>query len=88
MPSIRLLSLVQHSLKPGEKLRWILSAKQYTEIMEAKSSKPMKTEATSLLASALYDDTPEMAVSHLRLHVSYRGSRQSSEMGIVRSRSP
>ena len=89
MPSIRLLSLVQHSLKPGKKLRWILSAKQYTEIMEAKSSKPMKTEATSLLASALYDDTPEMAVSHLRLPVSYRGSRQSSEcMGIVRSRSP
>ena len=23
MPSIRLLSLVQHSLKPGEKIRWI-----------------------------------------------------------------
>ena len=47
MPSIRLLSLVQHSLKPGEKIRWIpwqfrLSSKQYTEIMEAKSSKPMK----------------------------------------------
>ena len=71
MPSIRLLSLVQHSLKPGEKLRWIpwqfrLSAKQYQEIMEAKSSKPMRTEA-HILASALYDDTPEMAVAHLRL---------------------
>ena len=70
MPSIRLLSLVQHSLKPGEKIRWIpwqfrLSSKQYTEIMEAKSSKPMRTEAQ--LASALYDDTPEMPVAHLRL---------------------
>ncbi|CAE7251347.1 unnamed protein product, partial [Symbiodinium microadriaticum] len=75
MPSIRLLSLVQHSLKPGEKIRWIpwqfrLSSKQYTEIMEAKSSKPMRTEA-QLLASALYDDTPEMPVAHLRLSASW-----------------
>ncbi|CAE7290662.1 Parp12 [Symbiodinium sp. CCMP2592] len=75
MPSIRLLSLVQHSLQPGEKLKWIpwqlrLSSKQYSEIMEAKSSKPMRTEA-QLLASAIYDDTPEMAVSHLRLSVSW-----------------
>ena len=75
MPSIRLRSLVQHSLKPGEKIRWIpwqfrLSAKQYTEIMEAKSSKPMRTEA-QLLASALYDDTPEMPVAHLRLAASW-----------------
>ena len=75
MPSIRLLSLVQHSLKPGEKIRWIpwqfrLSAKQYQEIMEAKSSKPMRTEA-HILASALYDDTPEMAVAHLRLAASW-----------------
>ena len=75
MPSIRLLSLVQHSLNPGEKIRWIpwqfrLSAKQYTEIMEAKSSKPMHTEA-QLLASALYDDTPEMPVAHLRLAASW-----------------
>ena len=72
MPSIRLLSLVQHSLRQGKKLRWIswqlrLSAKQYTEI---KSSKPMRTEA-HLLASALYDDTAEMAVAHLRLSVSW-----------------
>ena len=75
MPSIRLLSLVQHSLKPGEKIRWIpwqfrLSSKQYTEIMEAKSSKPMRTEA-QLLASALYDDTPGMPVAHLRLSASW-----------------
>ena len=75
MPSIRLLSLVQHSLKPGEKIPWIpwqfrLSSKQYTEIMEAKSSKPMRTEA-QLLASALYDDTPEMPVAHLRLAASW-----------------
>ena len=75
MPSIRLLSLVQHSLKPGEKIRWIpwqfrLSSKQYTEIMEAKSSKPMRPEA-QLLASALYDDTPEMPVAHLRLSASW-----------------
>ncbi|CAE7230678.1 Parp12, partial [Symbiodinium sp. CCMP2456] len=75
MPSIRLLSLVQHSLKPGEKIRWIpwqfrFSAKQYQEIMEAKSSKPMRTEA-HILASALYDDTPEMAVAHLRLSASW-----------------
>eukprot|EP00439_Symbiodinium_sp_Y106_P016871 s5764_g2.t1 len=75
MPSIRLLSLVQHSLKSGERIRWIpwqlrLSSKQYTEIMEARSSKPLRTEA-QLLASALYDDTPEMAVAHLRLSASW-----------------
>ena len=45
-------------------------SKQYTEIMEAKSSKPMRTEA-QLLASALYDDTPEMPVAHLRLSASW-----------------
>ena len=38
--------------------------------MEAKSSKPMRTEA-QLLASALYDDTPEMPVAHLRLAASW-----------------
>ena len=38
--------------------------------MEAKSSKPMRTEA-QLLATALYDDTPEMPVAHLRLAASW-----------------
>ena len=71
MPSIRLLSLVHHSLKPGEKLRWIpwqfrLSAKQYQEHMEAKTAKPIRTEA-QIIASAFFDETPEVPVEHMRL---------------------
>ena len=66
MPSIRLLSIVHHSLKPGQRIRWIpwqlrLSQKQYQEAMEAKATKPLRTEA-QLLSAALFDDTPEMAV--------------------------
>ena len=43
MPSIRLLSIVRHSLKPGQRIRWIpwqlrLSQKQYQEAMEAKAT--------------------------------------------------
>ena len=71
MPSIRLLSLVHHSLKPGEKLRWIpwqfrLFAKQYQEHMEAKSAKAIRTEA-QIIASAFFDETPEVPVEHMRL---------------------
>ena len=66
MPSIRLLSIVHHSLKPGQRIRWIpwqlrLSQKQYQEAMEAKATKPLRTEA-QLLSAALFDDTPEMTV--------------------------
>ena len=71
MPSIRLLSLVHHSLKPGEKIRWIpwqfrLSARQYQEHMEAKTAKPLRTEA-QIIASAFFDETPEVPVEHMRL---------------------
>ena len=66
MPSIRLLSIVHHSLKPGQRIRWIpwqlrLSQKQYQEAMEAKATKPLRTEA-QLLSAALFDDTPEMTL--------------------------
>ena len=44
-PSIRLLSLVHHGLKPGQAMRWVpwqlrLSARQYQEIMVASRAKP------------------------------------------------
>ena len=57
---------VHHSLKPGQRIRWIpwqlrLSQKQYQEAMEAKATKPLRTEA-QLLSPALFDDTPEMTL--------------------------
>ena len=75
MPSIRLLSLVHFSLKPGQRLKWVpwqyrLSARQYQESIEAKSSKPIRTEA-QILASAFFDDTPEMPVEHMRLSTAW-----------------
>ena len=65
-PSIRLLSLVHHGLKPGQAMRWVpwqlrLSARQYQEIMVAKSSKAVRSEM-QLLSHAFFDDTPEVSV--------------------------
>ena len=51
MPSIRLLSIVHHSLKPGQRI----------QPMEAKATKPLRTKA-QLLSAALFDDTPEMTL--------------------------
>ena len=59
MPSIRLLSLVHHSLKPGEKLRWIPWQFRL-------SAKPIRAEA-QIIASAFFDETPEVPVEHMRL---------------------
>ena len=63
MPSIRLLSLVHEGLKT--RLKWIpwqyrLSQKQYQEILEAKTTKAVRSEV-QLLTAAFMDDQPELS---------------------------
>ena len=69
MPYIRLLSLVHEGLKA--RLTWVpwqyrLSAKQYQEIHEAKSHKPLRSEM-QILTHAIVDDTPELSLDHRSL---------------------
>ena len=64
MPSIRLLSLVHEGLKT--RLKWIpwqyrLSQKQYQEILEAKTTKAVRSEV-QLLTAVFMDDQPELSV--------------------------
>ncbi|CAE7361723.1 unnamed protein product, partial [Symbiodinium necroappetens] len=71
MPSVRLLSIVHKWFAPQGTITWVpwqlrLSHKQYQEIIESKSSKMLRTEA-QFLSTALFDETPEMPVEHLRL---------------------
>ena len=71
MPSVRLLSIVHKWFAPQGTITWVpwqlrLSHKQYQEIIESKSSKLLRTEA-QFLSTALFDETPEMPVEHLRL---------------------
>ena len=71
MPSVRLLSIVHKWFSPGGSIAWIpwqlrLSQKQYQEIIESKTTKTLRTEA-QFLSAALYDETPELPVDHLRL---------------------
>ena len=71
MPSVRLLSIVHRWLSPGNSISWVpwqlrLSEKQYQELIESKASRTIRTEA-AFLSTALFDDTPEMPVDHLRL---------------------
>ncbi len=69
-PSIRLLSVVHHSLKPGQSLKYIpwqirMSQKQYQEMTEAKTHKAIRSEAQIL--GALLDETPEIPLESMRL---------------------
>ena len=66
MPSIRLLSLVHQWFKPHGSIKWIpwqlrLSAKQYQELIEARTAKTLRTEA-QLISTALFDETPEQSI--------------------------
>ena len=70
MPSVRLLSIVHRWFSPGNSISWVpwqlrLSEKQYQELIESKASRTIRTEA-AFLSTALFDDTPEMPVDHLR----------------------
>ncbi|OLP75956.1 hypothetical protein AK812_SmicGene44177 [Symbiodinium microadriaticum] len=81
MPSVRLLSIVHKWFSPGGSIAWIpwqlrLSQKQYQEIIESKSTKTLRAEA-QFLSTALYDETPEMPVDHLRLSPAWLGRIQT-----------
>ena len=81
MPSVRLLSIVHRWFVPGNAISWIpwqlrLSEKQYQEIIESRTSKTLRTEA-AFLSTALFDDTPEMPVAHLRLSPAWLGRIQT-----------
>ena len=66
MPSIRLLSLVHQWFVPHGTIKWIpwqlrLSAKQYQDIIEARTAKTLRAEA-QLISTALFDETPEQNI--------------------------
>lgn len=70
LPSIRLLSIIHHQLRPGQTLRYVpwqlrLSQKQYQEMMEAKTRKAVRSEAQ--LLGVIWDDTPELPLDQVRL---------------------
>ena len=78
-PSIRLLSVVHHSLKPGQSLKYIpwqirLSQKQYQEMTEAKTHKAIRSEAQ--LLGALLDETPELPVENMKLSAEWLSKTQ------------
>ena len=69
-PSIRLLSMVHHFLKPGQSIKYIpwqlrMSQKQYQEMTEAKTHKAIRSEAQ--LLGALLDETPEIPMESMKL---------------------
>ena len=69
-PSIRLLSIVHQFFQPGAAktaLKWVpwqlrMSQHQYQEIMEARSSRTLRTEA-QLISNALFDETPQLNIN-------------------------
>ena len=69
-PSIRLLSVIHHYMKPGQAIKYIpwqirMSQKQYQEMTEAKTHKAIRSEAQ--LLGALWDETPEIPLDSMRL---------------------
>ena len=81
MPSVRLLSILHRWFVPGNAISWVpwqlrLSEKQYQEIIESRTTKTLRTEA-AFLSTALFDDTPEMPVDHLRLSPAWLGRIQT-----------
>lgn len=69
-PSIRLLSVIHHYMKPGQAIKYIpwqirMSQKQYQEMTEAKTHKAIRSEAQ--LLGALWDETPEISLDSMRL---------------------
>ncbi|CAE7408610.1 unnamed protein product [Symbiodinium sp. KB8] len=65
MPSVRLLSIVHRWFVPGNAISWIPWQLRLSE----------KTAA--FLSAALFDDTPEMPVAHLRLSPAWLGRIQT-----------
>ena len=72
MPGIRLLSLVHHSLKPGEKIRWIpcqfrLYLPGNTKSTWRQEQQSPSAQKPQIIASTFFDETPEVPVEHMRL---------------------
>ena len=81
MPSVRLLSIVHRWFSPGNSISWVpwqlrLSERQYQEIIESRTTRTLRSEA-AFLSTALFDDTPEMPVDHLRLSPAWLGRIQA-----------
>ena len=71
MPSLRLLSIVHQWFKPEGAIKWVpwqlrLSQRQYQEILEARTTRMLRTEA-QLVSAALLDETPEIPISSMHL---------------------
>ena len=71
MPSIRLLSVVHLWFAPRGTIKWVpwqlrMSQRQYQDIMEARASRALRTEA-QLVSSALFDETPELSIERAHL---------------------
>ena len=71
MPSIRLLSVVHLWFAPRGTIKWVpwqlrMSQRQYQDIMEARTSRTLRTEA-QLVSSALFDETPELSIERAHL---------------------
>ncbi|CAE7837445.1 unnamed protein product, partial [Symbiodinium necroappetens] len=75
-PSIRLLSMVYAWFKdPAQPrikyipLQFRMSQRQYTEIIEAKAHRIVRTEA-QLISTALFDDTPTLSIAEVNINES------------------
>ena len=71
MPSIRLLSLVHQWFTPKGVIKWVpwqlrMSQKQYQDIIEARTTRTLRTEA-QLVSAALFDETPELSIDRAHL---------------------
>ena len=71
MPSIRLLSRVHQWFAPKGVIKWVpwqlrMSQKQYQDIIEARTTRTLRTEA-QLVSAALFDETPELSIDRAHL---------------------
>ena len=71
MPSIRLLSITHQMCKDEHAFHWVpfhyrLSQKQYSDQMEAKSVRPIRSEL-QMLAHLVQDDTPTLSTEGVQL---------------------
>ncbi|CAE7897018.1 unnamed protein product, partial [Symbiodinium necroappetens] len=81
-PSIRLLSMVHAWFKdPAQpRIKYIpwqfrMSQRQYTEIIEAKAHRIVRTEA-QLISSTLFDDTPTLSIAEVNICESWLQAKQ------------
>ena len=80
MPSIRLFSLVNAWFRDPAKpcIKYVpwqfrMSQRQYTEIVEARARRVIRTEA-QLISTALFDETPTIGVESPTINESWLGA--------------